>query len=371
MKAVVFKGQKKISVEQVEEPEIVAPTDAIIRVTSAAISEADIHVYQGETSAKDGLILGHEIIGIVDSIGVGVTSISEDDRVVLPFNIGCGYCLNCRRGYISACLTTNPQGIGSTYGYPGMGEYQGGQAEYVSVPFADFNCLKIPGEPYDQWEDDFLLISDVFSSGYQQTELTHVKTGSTVAIFGANAYGLMIAYSSVLKGAAEVYVADTDKIRLNKAKEIGAIPIDSNQDPVEQIINWRKINTSTQASLLPGENKMIGVMAGIDATGDNRQALENLIKVVNSTGLITVINPLFDSLPCVSIDKKKLFISNGLVSAQNYARSLRNLIIAGRAKPSFIVSKEFTLDQAPSVYENITKNINSYTKIVLRTGLAH
>ncbi len=372
MKAIVFKGPKKISLEQVEEPEIIAPTDAIIRVTSAAISEADIRVYQGETAAESGLVPSHEIIGIVDSIGIGVSSIAQDDRVVLPFNIGCGYCFNCQRGFTSACLTTNPSTAGATYGYPGMGQYQGGQAEYVSVPFADFNCLKLPGEPYDQWEDDFLLISDVFTTGYQQTELARIKAGSTVAIFGANSYGLMVAYSSILKGAAEVYVVDSDKERLNKAKEIGAVPIDSSlQDPVAQIINWRKTNTSTLASMLPGEDKMIGVMAGIGEESNNEQTIENLIKVVNYTGSIVLLNSFTDSIPCRDIGKKTLTISNNLASVQKYARILRNLVIAGRAKPSFIISKEFTLDQAPSVYENIIKNISSYTKIVLRTGLAH
>ena len=171
-------------------------------------------------------------------------------------------------GISNACLTENPEQPGAAYGFAGMGEHQGGQAEMICVPYADFNCLKLPGKAGDEFEDDFLLLADVFPTGYHATELASVSTGKTVAIFGAGPVGLLAAYSSVLKGASEVYVVDSIEERLEKVKEIGAIPINSNKgNPADQILEIRKNNPLIKQSLRPGEEKMLGVMCGIDAIG--------------------------------------------------------------------------------------------------------
>ena len=161
-------------------------------------------MYDGRTPLKKGTVVGH-VMGVLEEVGDAVKSVKQGDRVMLPFNISCGFCHNCHRGHTHACLTMNPENTGAAYGYAGMGTYQGGQAEYVLVPYADFNCLKLPGEPWDNWDDDFLLLSDVFPTGYQATELVCVGPGKTVAIFGAGPVGLLAAHSAMLKGASEVY----------------------------------------------------------------------------------------------------------------------------------------------------------------------
>lgn len=175
MKAVVYKGKDRVSVEEVPDPKIEGPCDAIVKITTAAICGSDLHMYEDRSSASPGCIFGHENQGVVQEVGRGVTSIKIGDRVVLPFNIACGFCFNCTRGYTNACLTMNPKTAGAGYGYADMGPYRGGQAEFLRVPYADFNCLKLPGKPGDSFEDDFVLLADIFPTGWHAAELANVK----------------------------------------------------------------------------------------------------------------------------------------------------------------------------------------------------
>ena len=191
MKAVSYKGTHKVAVSDHPKPKLNSPTDAILKVTTSGICGSDLHMYDGRTELKEGTVVGHEIMGIIEQVGEAVRSIKKGDRVVLPFNIACGFCFNCHRGYTNACLTMNPESASAAYGYAGMGPYQGGQAEFVLVPYADFNCLKLPGTPGDEWEDDFLLLADVFPTGYHATELAGVSPGKTVAVFGAGPVGFV------------------------------------------------------------------------------------------------------------------------------------------------------------------------------------
>jgi len=158
-------------------------------------------MYEGRTAAKPGTVLGHENMGVVEEVGPGVTSIKVGDRVVLPFNIACGFCYNCLRGYPNACLTVNPAAPHAAYGYAQMGPFRGGQADYLRVPYADYNCLKLPGQPGDQWEDDFVLLADIWPTGHHGVVLAGVTTGSTVGIFGAGPVGLMATLSAIMMGA--------------------------------------------------------------------------------------------------------------------------------------------------------------------------
>jgi glutathione-independent formaldehyde dehydrogenase len=171
VKAVVYEGPHQVAVENVEDPRSESPTDAILKLTSAAICGSDLHMYEGRTSAQPGIVFGHEHMGVIAEVGSAVTSIKKGDRVVLPFNIACGFCHNCLRGYTSACLTVNPEGVAGGYGYVNMGPFRGGQAEYVRVPFADVNCLTLPSTPGDEFEDDFVLLADIFPTGSHATEL--------------------------------------------------------------------------------------------------------------------------------------------------------------------------------------------------------
>jgi glutathione-independent formaldehyde dehydrogenase len=401
MKAVVYKGKDNVAVEDVQDPRIEAPTDAIIKITTAAICGSDLHMYEGRSSAKPGMVFGHENMGVVEEVGAGVYSVQRGDRVVLPFNIGCGFCFNCVRGYSNACLTANPEAASAGYGYAGMGPYRGGQAEYLRVPFADYNCLKLPGGPGDEFEDDFVMLADIFPTGWHATELAHVGAGDTVAIFGAGPVGLLAAYSAILKEASEVYVVDRSPERLKLAQKIGAIPVDFTKgNPVEQIFDLRKRNNKIRNAMRPEDHKMPGVMCGIDAVGyqahsdrnpdqeDPMQTVRELCRIVNPTGKIGLIGVYFPEdpggvdenarkgrymVPLGELWEKGIEVGMGQTPVKRYNRYLRDMIIAGRAKPSFIVSHRLPLSQAPDAYAHfVNRGLGkgaSYTKVVLKPEL--
>ena len=394
MKAVVYRGPEKMVVETVEQPRLMAPTDAVVKITSTAICGSDLHMYEGRTTVKTGTIFGHEILGVIDQLGDAVQQLKVGDRVVLPFNIACGCCFNCSRGYTNACLTLNPEGVGAAYGYAGMGPYQGGQTQYVRVPYAEFNALKIPQAANQKEEDDFLMLADIFPTAYHATELAQVKTGMSVAIYGAGPIGLLAALSAQLKGASEIYVIDNIPSRLSKVKQIGAIPIDFGQgDPVDQILALRKSNKRMAEAMRPGEEKMAGVACGIDAVGYQArcesapnlekpmQVIEDLTRLVNPTGAIGLIGVYMKEdpggadpharkgeyiLPLGPIWEKGITIGMGQAPVKKYNYLLRDLIIAGKANPGLIVSHHLSLEEAPDAYKKFDQRADGYTKVILK-----
>jgi len=394
MKAVSYKSVRKMEVADRPKPTIKSPTDALLRVTTSGICGSDLHMYDGRTPLDEGTVVGHEIMGVIEEVGEAATSIKKGDRVVLPFNIACGFCFNCHRGHTEACLTMNPEQPHAAYGYAGMGPYQGGQAEFVLVPHADFNCLKLPGKPGDQWEDDFLLLADVFPTAFHATELACVAAGKTVAVFGAGPVGLLSAYCSVLKGASEVYVVYNIAERLQKAEEMVAIAVDFGKgDPVEQIFKLRKKNKGIQQSLRPGEEKMEGVDCAIDAVGYQArndddpknekptQVLENCLRVVNPTGSIGIIGVYIAPdpgarneqakkgifpFPIADFFDKGITMGSGQAPVKKYNEYLRDLIVNGKAKPSKIVSHHIGIDEAPDAYDKFDRRVEGYTKVLIR-----
>ena len=402
MKAVVFKGKNNVAIENVPDPKIESPGDVIVRITTAAICGSDLHMFEGRSPVQPGMVFGHENLGIVEETGSSVVSIKRGDRVVLPFNVACGFCYNCTRGYPNACLTTNPEAAGAGFGYSGMGPYRGGQAEFLRVPFADYNCLKLPGSAGDELEDDFVLLADVFPTGWHAAELAQVKAGDSVAVFGAGPVGLLSAYSSILKGAAEVFIVDRSEERLKKAASIGAIPVNFTKgDPAEQIMDLRKRNGNFIGVLRPEERqKMPGVMCAIDAVGyqahsasspdaeDAPQLISQIAKVLNPTGKLGIIGVWFPADPGAPSDRAKqgeyalpigqlwekgIAIGTGQAPVKRYDFYLRDLIITGRAKPSFIVSHRIPLTQAPEAYRRFDmRGVGegaSYTKVLLKPDM--
>lgn len=396
MRAVVFKGPREVVVEQVEDARLEASTDVLVRITSAAMCGSDLHMYDGRTAAAPGIVFGHEPLGVVEQVGEAVTMIRKGDRVVMPFNVSCGMCFNCVRGYTAACLTVNPESHGGAYGYVGLGTFRGGQAELLRVPFADLNCMKLPGEPGDSWEDDFVLLADVFPTGYYATDLAGVEAGTTVAVFGAGPVGLLAAYCAILRGASEVYVVDYVSERLEKAQQIGATPINFMKgDPVEQIIDLRQKKRDRRASL-PGEEKMRGVMCGIEAVGyqaidwknpkeeQPNRVLEDLIRVVNPTGRLGIVglylpydpggaNPHAKKgevqLSFGKLWEKGISFGTGQTPVRRYATMLRDLILSGKARPSFVVSHRLPLEAAPGAYRKFDRRAEGFIKVILKPGM--
>ncbi|EGN92559.1 hypothetical protein SERLA73DRAFT_146976 [Serpula lacrymans var. lacrymans S7.3] len=375
MRAVVYDKPFTVSVQEVEKPKITHPDDIIVKVTTTCICGSDLHMYEGRTGAQPGIVFGHENMGIVDEVGNGVELLKKGDRVVMPFNVACGRCLNCEEGKSAFCTHVNPGFTKMFPSYVAMGPYQGGQAEYVKVPFADFNALKLP--PGKEHEEDFALLADIFPTGWHGVELSGFRPGESVVVFGAGPVGLMAGYSAVLRGASEVYVVDRVPERLQKAKEIGCIPIDfSKSDAVEQIKalrGGREVDRGVDA---------VGYQAtSADGKSEKPNAvLEALIAVVRPTGglgipgLYVPSDPGapdsasakgYISFPFGKLFEKGLSIGTGQCNVKSYNRYLRDLIIAGKAKPSFVVSHNLSLEDATSAYEKFDKRIDGYTKVLL------
>ncbi|KAJ3824315.1 hypothetical protein F5880DRAFT_1717034 [Lentinula raphanica] len=379
MRAVVYEKPFSVSVLEVPKPSILHPDDVIVKVTTTCICGSDLHMYEGRTAAEPGIVFGHENMGIVEEIGSGVTLLKKGDRVVMPFNVACGRCANCEGGRTAFCTIVNPGFFHSPTKilarYVAMGPYPGGQAEYVRVPFADFNALVLP--PGTEHEEDFALLADIFPTGWHGVQLSGFQPGESVVVFGAGPVGLMAAYSAILRGASEVFVVDRVPERLHKAREIGAIPIDfSASDPVDQIIKMRggkEVDRGVDA---------VGYQA---VTGDGKTeqpnvVLEALIRVVRPTGglgipgLYVPSDPGandsaaakgYISFPFGKLFEKGLTLGTGQCNVKAYNRFLRDLIVSGRAKPSFVVSHNLSLDSAAEAYEKFDKRIDGYTKVLL------
>jgi len=256
-----------------------------------------------------------------------------------------------------------------------MGPYRGGQADFLRVPFADFNALKLP--PGKEHEEDFIFLSDIFPTGWQGVLQSGFKPGESIAVFGAGPVGLMAAYSAKLQGASAVYVVDRIRERLQKAQDIGCIPIDlSKGDPSEQIKQIRgglEVDRGVDA---------VGYQAvhGDGKTEQPNTVLENLISVVRATGGLGIPGVYlpqdpgapdanaakgYISLPFGKLFEKGISVGTGQCNVKAYNRYLRDLIIAGVAKPSFVVSHNLPLSDAASAYEKFDKRVDGYTKVLL------
>ncbi|MGE5313176.1 MAG: glutathione-independent formaldehyde dehydrogenase [Acidobacteriota bacterium] len=376
MKAIVYEGPRKIRVKTMPDPKIERPTDVLVKITTTNICGSDLHIYEGRTNMEPGRIMGHENLGEVIEIGTAVDRIKVGDKVCLPFNISCGFCRNCERGLTAFCLTANPGNAGAAYGYAGMGPYSGGQAEYLRVPWADFNCLKLPPDAHEK-ENDYVMLSDIFPTGYHATELAGVQPGDAVVIYGAGPVGLMAAYSSVIRGAGLVMVVDTHQDRLKLAEKAGALPIDNSDDScIEQIMELTKGQGADKGC------ECVGYQC-CNPKGQEvpNLTMNNLVKTVRPAGNIGVVGVFMPEDPGaqdalakkgeLAFDfgefwKKGQRIATGQANVKAYNRQLRDLIAVGRARPSFIISHELRLDEAPEGYKHFDERKDGWTKVVLK-----
>jgi glutathione-independent formaldehyde dehydrogenase len=392
MKAVVLEETRRISVRDVPDAEMRKATDVLMRITSSAICGTDLHFYEGRMRGLEGGIIGHEPLGVVEEVGSAVCGISKGDRIVVPTHICCGFCGMCVEGHSSACLTTNPGAAGAAYGYPNKGGYQGAQAELLRVPFADANCLKLPGEPGDLWEDDFVLLADAFTTGYHAAASIDIGPGDSVAVFGAGSVGLLAAYSARLRGAARIYVIDAIPERLEKAGELGAVPINFlRSDPVEEI--RRQQSKLRSGSAFRHEKPLGGVTCAIDAIGfqarskvdynreDPYWVTEAIAELINPAGRVAVTGvwPSNDigavdvsvaegnlTVPWSKLFNKNVSINMGRDDDERWNRKLREMIVSGAAKPSSVVSHRISIDDAPKAFEKFDARAEGYIKVVLK-----
>jgi glutathione-independent formaldehyde dehydrogenase len=377
VKALIYNGPRDVAVSQVPDPRIDRPNDAVIQVTRTNICGSDLHMYEGRTDMEPGRVLGHENMGRVVSVGQAVEQVKVGDIVCVPFNVACGHCKNCERGLTNYCLVANPdpQIAGAAYGFADMGPWNGGQAEYLLVPWADFNCLRLPDDAMDK-QNDYVMLADIFPTGYHATEMAGVGPGDSVVIYGGGPVGLMAAYSAILKSASKVMVVDRHPDRLALAERIGAIPIDdSRSSPVEQVLE--------QTGGLGADRgcECVGYQAH-DPQGRERPnaTLNDLVRSVRFTGSIGVVGVYVPADPGAHDELAKrgevafdlgLFwfkgqqMGTGQCPVKAYNRHLRDLIHIDKAQPSFIVSHELPLAKAPEGYRHFDARDDGWTKVVL------
>src|SRR5881396_2996724 len=293
-RGVAYMGPGKVEVKSIDFPKLKmpasesnpfggkdAPHGVILKIVTTNICGSDQHMVRGRTTAPLGLILGHEITGEVIEKGNDVEMVNVGDLVSVPFNIACGRCRNCREGKTGICLTVNPARPGAAYGYVDMGGWVGGQAEYVLVPYADFNLLKFPDKDRAMAKiKDLTLLSDIFPTGYHGAYSAGVTTGSTVYVAGAGPVGLACAASCHLLGAAVVMVGDMIPERLRQAESFGCVPIDlkkdaSLADQIAQVIGVPEVDAAVDC-------------VGFEARGHGHDAaVEKPATVLNSVMEIT------------------------------------------------------------------------------------
>jgi glutathione-independent formaldehyde dehydrogenase len=385
MKALVYHGPRQVSVDKVPDARIEKQTDVLVRVTTTNICGSDLHMYEGRTDMPSNAVLGHENLGEVIEVGSAVDRIKVGDRVVLPFNIGCGFCANCERGLSAFCLTTADRSVvpnmaGAAYGFADMGPYRGGQAELLRVPYGDYNCLVLPEDAKEK-ERDYVMLSDIFPTGWHSTRLANLTPGDSVVIYGSGPVGLMATLSAGIQGASQIFVVDHNTDRLQVAKSLGATPIVEDEG--------REVDQILEAT--GGRGTDCGCECiGYQCHNPKGQEVPNLVmnslvKAVKFTGNIGVVGVFVPQDPggADGLAKKGEMafdfgtfwfkgqkIGVGQCNVKAYNRKLCNLIHYGKAKPSAIISHELPLEEAPQAYKNFDSRVEGWHKVILHPQAA-
>ena len=387
MRALCWQGIREVGVEQVPDPTLINPRDAIIKVTSSAICGSDLHLYNGYIPALyRGDILGHEFMGEVVEVGSAVSNLSVGDRVVVPFPIACGNCFFCGREEYSLCENSNPNAHAAEklwghspagiFGYSHMlGGYAGGQAEYVRVPFADIGPLKVPPELSD---DQVLFLSDVLPTGYMAAENCNLQPGDTVAVWGCGPVGLFAIASARLLGAERVIAIDRFPERLRKARELGAETLDYESTDVAAMLKELTGGRGPDACIdaVGLEAHMHGAVGAYDRIKqslrletDRPSALRQAMLACRNGGTLSipgVYGGLIDKVPFGAVVNKGITIKTGQTHVQRYMRPLLERIIRGEIDPSCIITHRLRLDEAPLGYEVFKNKDEECIKIVLK-----
>jgi Threonine dehydrogenase and related Zn-dependent dehydrogenases len=388
MRALCWHGKQDVRVNDVPDPQIINPRDAIVRITSTAICGSDLHLYGGFVPTMEkGDILGHEFMGEVVEVGKGVKNLKAGDRVVVPFPISCGNCYFCKQEMYSLCENSNPNAVmaekmwghspAGIFGYSHLtGGYAGGQAEYARVPFADVGPIKIENGFTDE---QVLFLSDIFPTGYMAAEQCDIEPGDTVAVWGCGPVGQFAIRSAFLLGAERVIAIDSVPERLRMAREGGAETID--YELVDSVVEMLKELTGGR-----GPDACIDAV-GMEADGHGFQfaydrakqammletdrpiALREAITACRNGGTVSiagVYGGFVDKIPFGSIMNRSLTIKTGQTHVQRYLRPLLERIQKGEIDPSFVVTHHMNLDEAPEAYKTFRDKQDECIKIVLK-----
>jgi len=387
VKALCWQGKTSVSVERVNDPSILNPRDAILRITRTAICGSDLHLYDGYIPTMEpGDVLGHEFMGEVIETGAEVKKIKKGDRVVVPFTISCGQCYYCKNQMWSACDNTNPNAwiMEKMYGYSGsalygyshmMGGYAGGQAQYVRVPFADIGCLQVP-EGID--DEKVLFLSDIFPTGYMAAENCDLKGGEVVAIWGCGPVGQFTIRSAFMLGAERVIAIDRYPERLKMARAAGAEII--NYQEVDNLLDELKWVTGGRGpdaciDAVGMEAHGVGIAAAYDYSKqrmkvafDRPIVLRQMMQACRKGGVISipgVYGGFLDKIPFGAAFGKGLIFKMGQTHMHKYMQPLLQRVQNGEIDPSFVITHRLTLDEAPDAYKTFRDKQDECIKVVL------
>ncbi|MGU3463660.1 zinc-dependent alcohol dehydrogenase [Methylobacterium sp. C33D] len=389
MRALVWHGTEDIRCDTVPDPKIENDRDAIIKVTACAICGSDLHLYDHFMPGMEkGDVMGHEFMGEVVETGKGVDgALKKGERIVVPFTIICGECDQCKRGYFSVCERSNrnkhiaDKAFGHTtaglFGYTHLtGGYQGGQAEYVRVPFADKTHIKVPENLSDE---QVLFLGDIFPTGWQAAVQADIQPTDTVAIWGAGPVGQMTLRSALLLGAKQVVCIDSVPERLEMARAGGAITIDNSQESTverldeltggkgpEKCIDAVGMEAHSPRAL---EHAYDRVKQAVMLESDRASVLREMIYVCRPAGILSipgVYGGLIDKVPMGALMNKGLTIRTGQTHVNRWTDDLVKRIDDGQIDPSFVITHRAKLEQGPEMYRTFRDKKDNCIKVVLR-----
>jgi threonine dehydrogenase-like Zn-dependent dehydrogenase len=390
MKAVVFHGVGDVRLDDVPEPRIQEPTDAIVRLTASAICGTDLHFVRGTMpGTKKGRILGHEGVGVVEQVGDYVRNLVPGDRVVVPSTIACGTCSYCRSGYYAQCDNANPNGPGTAFfgGPEDAGGFDGLQAEKARIPYANVGLVKLPDEVTD---DQAILISDIFPTGYQAADIAEIVEGDTVCVFGCGPVGQFCIWSAKHLGAGRVIAVDAVGDRLEAARRQGAEIVDFEEDDAVALVKEMTRGIGPDRVI-----DAVGVDANRTAEADDEefeQAIDRLVperapegplwqpgsgpmqvlqwavEVVAKAGTICLIGvypPAMTTFPIGEAFMKNLTITMGNCNHRKYIPHLVELTRAGVVDPSALVTQVEGLTDAVEAFEQFDRRRPGWLKVAL------
>ncbi|UQZ74337.1 glutathione-dependent formaldehyde dehydrogenase [Niallia circulans] len=379
MKAVTFQGTKDVQVKEVANAKLQKKDDIVVRITSTAICGSDLHIYQGALPAEKDYVIGHEPMGIVEEVGPEVTRVKKGDRVVLPFNIACGHCYYCEHDMESQCDNANPnKDIADTGAYFGFteryGDYQGGQAELLRVPYGNFVPFVIP-ESCELEDEALLFMSDVLPTAYWSVENSGVKDGDTVVVLGCGPVGLMTQKFAWMKGAKRVIAVDNIPYRLNHAQKMNQVEI-VNFDNHGDTGNYIKELTSGGADVVIDCVGMDGKKSPMEAIGQKFKiqggtisAIEigmNAVRKFGTMHLTGVYGSKYNMFPLGNIFERNITVKTGQAPVIHYMPMLFDWITTGKIDPTEIITHRIALDDASNAYQMFNDHQDEVIKVVLK-----
>ncbi|MCK9876560.1 alcohol dehydrogenase catalytic domain-containing protein [Frankia sp. Ag45/Mut15] len=400
MKAVVYHGSADIRLEDVPEPKLTEPTDAIVRLTSSAVCGTDLHMVRGTMPGmREGTILGHEGVGVVEEVGPYVRNLRPGDRVIIPSTIGCGCCSYCRDGYYSQCDHANPRGSRAGAAFFGgpvdTGPFDGLQAEFARVPYANVGLVPLPDSVSD---DQAIMLSDIYPTGWYGARLAEVTPGDTVAVFGAGPVGQFAVLSAFQQGAGRVIAVDGIASRLQGARALHAEIVDFNEeDPVAMILEMTRgigadrvidavgvdAQRASSGPAVPDADETRAFEAereaatagGARPVGDTwvpgnapSQAAHWSVEAVAKAGSIGVVGlypPTLNAYPIGVALNRNLTIKLGICDHRRYIPELLSKVMAGTVDPARVITQHQPVSSAIDAYQAFDRRETGWTKVVL------